>query len=74
MSFERIGEIEFFCDNCGEQVNTGTNDLPEALSEIKSMGWRVIKAPDSPNDSGWDHFCSCCNPAKTRNVFEKVKT
>lgn len=54
MSITRsYGNIEFSCDECGDDFETGVADFGLALELAKTEGWRARKHSDE-----WLHFCS----------------
>jgi hypothetical protein len=53
MSITRTyGDIEFECDNCGDSIETHTDDFTDALNFAKGEGWSA-----RPVDGVWKHFC-----------------
>jgi hypothetical protein len=50
----RTREIVFHCDNkrCAEVLRCETDELPEAMKQLKEAKWSVIK-----EGSEWEHFC-----------------
>lgn len=56
MTLDRYkSKIIFECDRCHETNETKTDDLREALDEIKSEGWAIRKHLDE-----WRHYCARC--------------
>jgi hypothetical protein len=53
----KIGtEIVFECDECGDNLETGTNDWDEALDYMRDNDWTAQKIDDV-----WCHFCFGCD-------------
>lgn len=53
MSIMRI--IVFECDDCGEELNTETEDWNEAIEQMRTEEWRAVKSYDE-----WEHYCPDC--------------
>jgi Fe2+ or Zn2+ uptake regulation protein len=49
------GNIVFQCDECGEVLETNTNDFDSARNLLKRERWAVEKI-----DGEWEHYCSNC--------------
>lgn len=53
MSVERNdGIISFGCDNCGEYLDTETDDWTAANAFRATKGWLAVH-----NGEEWEHFC-----------------
>lgn len=56
MTVEReYGNIVFICDECGDDLNTGTKDWEEAKEIAGDEGWVPI-----PDGNTWIHCCPDC--------------
>jgi Fe2+ or Zn2+ uptake regulation protein len=47
--------ITFCCDECGEILDTDTDDFDEARGILRSERWKTKKI-----DKDWVHFCPGC--------------
>jgi hypothetical protein len=56
------GLIVFVCDECGEQLETDTEEFDEARQQMQEANWTYRK-----DDGGqWEHYCSICKPFRRK--------
>jgi hypothetical protein len=63
----------FTCDGCGLTADFdrgGPGSFMACVGEIKSRGWRVVRAGDD-----WEHYCAdpACRAAVAQRVVEASK-
>ena len=56
------GCVAFYCDNCGDDFETGERDFSTALTLIKEAGWEVRRT----GIDDWEHWCLLCQENEDR--------
>lgn len=49
------GTIQVECDDCGDVLDTDTNDFQEAQAHMRTESWKACKVGDV-----WTHSCLAC--------------
>lgn len=59
MTYRRRGRqtIIWECDECGTELNSGTDDFTDARAVLKKEGWVTAKDEESGE---WEHHCPQC--------------
>lgn len=50
-----LNDICFECDGCSVVLDTNTPHFPEALQNLRAMGWKAKQVKGT-----WEHRCICC--------------
>jgi len=53
------------CDNCLEAFDTETPEFQDAVTALKSVGWKVIKIHQE-----YEHLCPLCVAHETEDDFD----
>lgn len=56
------GKHCFECDNCGDTLESDTDDFPDALRIMRSQNWQAKKIGQD-----WVHTCFGCTETEARN-------
>lgn len=63
------GEVVFTCDGeCGDQVDTGTDEFNDARRELKAERW-ITRLNEGTDD--WVHYCPACAPSQQTTSFKR---
>lgn len=57
------GEKVFECDDCGEEIFSGTLEFQAFLADAKQQGWTIEldKKESTPDKRVYNHFCPVCS-------------